>query len=286
MHRLCEYVLFLACLYDADRGIIEFAGSLQHTVLIIFDRLLQTRVLNTHVVPDQSAVKQVPGDCRTDTETGRARAATDRVVGPANRSKQGERRVEIRFSNSNLCRLRGGLPGCGANVRTAHQQAARNIVNHKGVHRWQGLWMQRKLRHVSRWPPQKRCKCVANLGQRDFQARNTRQGCQVLCLRLLQVEFRVLAAFKAPRGYLETAPLCRRVVLRDLNSQQRRLVCEVKIRNLCVQQNLQVTVVIDRGEERGIRRFDAALKPPPEIQFPSQVESRLVAPQALVTATG
>ncbi|MNE20484.1 hypothetical protein D3C80_1136080 [compost metagenome] len=177
----------------------------------------------------------------------------------------------------------------GTHIRAPHQQIGRYVLEHGGVEQGHQADVAVQLGQVARWPADQGGQGIARARHLALEIGNGAQGGQVLGLGLLQVKFGIGAAVEQALGDLVAALLQFGVVAGNVQTGFGGAQGVVGLRQLCVQQHQHVFVVGLGGEPGRIGRFDGAGKTPPEIQFPTDIETGAVLPEMQVlgvVATG
>ncbi|SAL88768.1 hypothetical protein AWB68_08888 [Caballeronia choica] len=109
-----------------------------------------------------------------------------------------------------------------------------------------------------------------------FQIGDAAQCAQILRLGLLEVQFVGLTTLEELLRNVEAALLQLGVLARDTQARLGRAQREISIGDLRMQQDQRGIAVGLRGKERGVGRLDRAAETPPEIELPSDAQTRTV----------
>ena len=202
--------------------------------------------------------------------------------GEPDRSDQRDRGIERRLADPDQGRLRGELHFGGTHVGPAPQQFGRHVDDDVEPGLGNVLAADRHFRDRPRRPAQQYAQCVLHLAQGARQFGNGGNSAEVLRLRLLDVQFGLVAAREQPFGDLEAALLQGRVFVRDAQPLFERSDGCVEAGGLRRDQHLDVVVLRDAGEVTCVGGLDPAAVLAPEVHLPGDVECRAVAPERVV----
>ena len=121
-------------------------------------------------------------------------------------------------------------------------------------------------------PGQQCAQRILRLAQDALQRGYGRQRAEILRLRLLHIQFGVVAALEQPLGDLQAASLQGGIFASDHEPRLHGADRTVEAGHLGGHQHLHVIVLGDAGEIAGVRGLDAAPELAPEIEFPADLK--------------